>query len=111
MPSSACRTAVSSFVAGRLLQEKAGGPSADGVGRQVRIVVHRQHDDFAVEALGLQAGEHVETREPWHREVGDDEVGAKPRGGVDQALAVANRADHLEAGLSQILDRPSVTIV
>ena len=64
-------------------------------------MVHRQHDDFAVEALGFQTSEHVEAREPWHREVGDDDVGAKPRGGVDQTLAVANRADHLEVGLSQ----------
>jgi hypothetical protein len=60
------------LVAGRVLQEKAGGSRADGVGREVRIVVHRQHDEFAVEAPGLQTSEHVEAREPWHREVGDD---------------------------------------
>ena len=43
------------FVAGRLLQEEAGGPAANGVGRQVRIMVHREHDDLAVETLGFQA--------------------------------------------------------
>jgi hypothetical protein len=55
-------------------------------------VVHREHDDSAVEALGFQTSEHIETCEPWHREVGDDDVGAKPRGGVDQSLAVADSA-------------------
>jgi hypothetical protein len=44
---------------GRLFQEKAGGTSANGVGRQVRIVVRREHDDLAVEALGFQTSEQA----------------------------------------------------
>ena len=68
--------------------------------------MHRQHDDLAVEALGLQTSEHVEAREPRHREVGDDDVGAKPRGSVNQPLAVPYRAHHLEAGLAQDSRQP-----
>ena len=90
------------FVAGRLLQEKAGGPSAKGVDRQVGIVVHREHDDFAVDALVFQTGEHVETGEPWHRQVRDDDVRTKPYGGIDELLAIVDGADHVNVAPSGV---------
>ena len=48
------------LLAGRLLEEKPRGPAAHGDRRQVRIVVHRQDDDLAVDAFGFQTGQDVE---------------------------------------------------
>ena len=89
------------LVAGRLLQQKAGRSSLNGVGRQVPVVMHRQHDHLAVDPLALETTEHVEAAEARHREVGDDDVRAKPYGGVDEALAIADGADDVKVRLLQ----------
>ena len=89
--------AVEQLLAGRLLEQEPGGASAHGDGRQVRIVVHGQHDDLALDAFGLQPREHVEAAQPGHGEIRDDHVRAKPLGRVDEQRAVAHRADDFEA--------------
>ena len=89
------------FIAGRCLQQEAGSPGAQGDGGQIRIVVHRQHDDFAVNTLDFQVAQHIEAAEPGHREVGDDHVGSKPLGRLDEEVSVADRADDVEIVLSE----------
>ena len=84
------------FLAGRLFEQEAGGTFAHGDSRQVRVVVHRQHDDLAVDAFGFQPGQYVEAAQPRHGEVRDDHVGAKPLGCLDEQVAVAHRADDVE---------------
>src|SRR4029453_18072685 len=79
------------LVAGRLLEQETGGPSAPGEGRQIRIVVHRQHDDLAVDAFGSQTGQYVEATEPRHGEVRDDHVGENPCRAPDEPLPAPTR--------------------
>ena len=44
------------FLAGRLFKKNERGPSANRVRREVGIVMHRQHDDLALEAARSSDG-------------------------------------------------------
>ena len=97
---------VDQFVAGRVFQEKAGGARALCPRGHVHIVVHRQQDDLAVDALGFQPGQHVEaTQSRRHRDVRDDHIRSKPDGGVDEQVTVTHRAHYDQAVLRQQLDQ------
>ena len=54
--------------------------------------------------LGFEAGQHVETAQARHREVGDDHVRPQPARRLQELLAVAHRRDHVEVVLSEQAD-------
>jgi hypothetical protein len=63
--------------------------------------MHREHDDLALDIRGSETRERVETAEPWHGQVRDDDIWPKSCGGIEQLLPIANRADDVEIGLFQ----------
>ena len=96
--------AVDQLLAGRLLQQERRGAGPQRLRRPLGIVVHRQHDDLAVDALGFQPGQHVEPAQARHRQVGDDHVRPQPPRRLDELLAVAHRADDVEVVLLEQAD-------
>ena len=72
------------------------------------VVVHGENDDAALDLVGLEAHEGVETAQPWHREIRDNDVRPQAPGGVDERIAVAHSGDDVEIGVLQAgRSRPS----
>jgi len=84
------------LLAGGMLQQEGAGPGAHRPHRQLGVVVHREHQHLALDAFLFQPDQHVETAQPGHRQIGDDQIRPQANGGVEQLLTVADRADDIE---------------
>jgi hypothetical protein len=87
--------------AGRLFQQEPAGTGAHGPRGQLPVVVHRQHDDLAVDAFAFQPGQHLEAAQTRHRDVGDDDIGSKPLRRFHQLVSVTHRAHDIEIVLGE----------
>lgn len=63
--------------------------------------MHGQHDHAGITPLLLQPSKHLQAIQPWHRHIGDDDVGAQANRVGEQPGAVADGSDDVELVLQE----------
>jgi hypothetical protein len=76
----------------------ARGPGAEGLGRDVGVLLGGQEHDPSAGQEAVEATRCRESTEPWQRQVGQYECGLEPQGLLHEAHPVGDAAHHLEVG-------------
>src|SRR6266536_33027 len=79
-----------------MLEHETLGTGRNGAPSVRGVAMHRQEYHTHVGHLGAKLHQRFDSVEPRHRDVGDDHVGPKPLGGLDQRNAVLDDLHQIE---------------